>query len=199
MGGKSIGLIAVVLVALFLLMSGCNTYNSLVKSQTAVEGAWSQVQNRYQERADLIDNLVATVKGAAQHEESTLTKVTEARARASSIVVSKDVLDDPEAMKKFQQAQGDLSNALKSLIAVNEAYPDLKANQNFLALQSQIEGMEHRITTERMRFNTVVQDYNTQVRRFPANIFAGIFGFHERPAFTAEPGSETAPKVDFSK
>jgi LemA protein len=199
MGGKSIGLIAVVLVALFLLMSGCGTYNSLVKSEEDVKAAWAQVQNQYQRRADLVDNLVATVKGAATHEQETLTKVVEARAKASSITVSKDVLDDPEAMRKFEAAQGELSGALKSLIAVSEAYPDLKANQNFLVLQGQLEGMENRIAVERGKFNAVVQDYNTQVRRFPANIFAGIFGFRQRPTFEAQPGSEVAPKVDFSK
>ena len=199
MGGKSIGLIAVVVVALFLLMSGCNSYNSLVKSEEQVNAAWSQVQNQYQRRADLVDNLVATVKGAASHEQETLTRVVEARAKASQITVTPEVLEDPEAMKRFEAAQGELSGALKSLIAISEAYPDLKANQNFLVLQGQLEGMENRIAVERGKFNTVVQSYNTEVRRFPTNIFAGIFGFQQRPTFQAQPGSETAPKVDFSK
>ncbi len=199
MGGKSIGLIAVVVVALFLLMSGCGSYNSLVSSEESVNGAWSQVQNQYQRRFDLVDNLVASVKGAAAHEQETLTRVVEARSRASSIVVTPEVLEDPEAMRRFEAAQGDLSGALKSLIAVSEAYPDLKANQNFLALQGQLEGMENRLSVERGRYNTVVQSYNTEVRRFPANIFAGIFGFQPRATFQAQPGAETPPKVDFSK
>jgi LemA protein len=199
MGGKSIGLIAVVVVALFLLVSGCGAYNSLVASEEQVNAAWSQVQNQYQRRADLVDNLVATVKGAAAHEQETLTRVTEARSKVGSVTVGSDVLNDPEAMKRFEAAQNELSGALSRLIAVSEAYPDLKVNQNFLALQSQLEGTENRIAVERGRFNTVVQAYNTQVRRFPANIFAGVFGFQQRPTFQAAPGAETAPKVDFGK
>ena len=196
---KSKGLIVagVVFLALILLFAGCNTYNTMVDQDLAVKQQWGQVQNQYQRRADLIPNLVSTVKGYAKHEEEVLTKVVEARAKATQITVGKDVIDDPESLKRFEQAQAELSGALGRLLAITENYPDLKANQNFLALQTQLEGTENRIATERGRFNTVVGDYNSKVRRFPANIFAGIFGFHERPFFEATPGSETPPQVNF--
>jgi LemA protein len=195
--GKSVGLIVIVVIALILLASGCSTYNSLVSSEEDVNGAWSQVENQYQRRADLIPNLVATVKGYASHEERVLTRVTEARARSTGISVDADVLDDPEAFRKFEAAQNELSQALRQLLVVTENYPNLKADQQFLALQSQLEGTENRISTERRKFNTVVQAYNTQVRRFPANIFAGVFGFEQKEYFRSEPGSQTAPDVKF--
>lgn len=194
---KSLIVAGVVILALILLFSGCGTYNSLVQSDQTVKKEWGEVQNQYQRRADLIPNLVNTVKGYAKHEEQVLTAVVEARARATQVTVGKDVIDDPESLRRFEQAQQELSGALGRLLAITENYPDLKANQNFLALQTQLEGTENRIAVARGRFNGVVQDYNTQVRRFPANIFAGIFGFHERPYFEATPGSETAPHVEF--
>ena len=197
MRGKSLGLIAVVVIALFLLMSGCGTYNSLVTSEERVNGAWGQVENQYQRRADLIPNLVNTVKGYAAHEQQVLTQVVEARARATQITISPEMLDDPEAFRRFEEAQAQLSQSLGRLIAVAENYPDLKANQNFLALQSQLEGTENRISVERRRFNEVVQSYNTEVRRFPASIYAGIFGFRQKAYFRSAPGSEQAPEVKF--
>ena len=195
---KSIGLIVVVVIAIILLMSGCGTYNSLVSSEEQVNEAWSQVENQYQRRADLIPNLVATVKGYASHEERVLTRVTEARARSTGISIDADVLEDPEAFARFEAAQNELSQALRQLLVVTENYPNLKADQQFLALQSQLEGTENRISVERRRFNTVVQGYNTQVRRFPANIFAGLFGFEQKQYFRSEPGSEKAPEVKFN-
>jgi LemA protein len=195
--GKSVGLIVVGIIAVILLMSGCGTYNSLVSLEEEVNGQWGQVQNQYQRRADLIPNLVATVKGYAAHEERVLTRVTEARARAVGVTVDADVLNDPAAFQRFEAAQNELSQALRQLLVVTENYPDLKANQNFLSLQAQLEGTENRIATERMRFNEVVQKYNTSVRRFPANIFAGIFGFEQKEYFKSTPGSERAPEVKF--
>jgi LemA protein len=195
--GKSLGLIVIVVIALILLVAGCGTYNSLVSSEERVNESWSQVESQYQRRADLIPNLVSTVKGYASHEERVLTRVTEARARATGISVSADVLEDPKAFARFEQAQGEISQALRQLLVVTENYPNLKADQQFLALQSQLEGTENRIAVERRRFNTVVQEYNTQVRHFPANIFAGIFGFEQKPYFKSEAGSEKAPEVKF--
>lgn len=195
--GKSLGLIVVVVIAIILLVSGCGTYNSLISSEEQVNEAWSQVENQYQRRADLIPNLVATVKGYASHEERVLTRVTEARARSTGISIDADVLEDPQAFARFEAAQNELSQALRQLLVVTENYPNLKADQQFLALQSQLEGTENRISVERRRFNTVVQGYNTQVRRFPANIFAGIFGFEQKQYFKSEPGSEQAPDVKF--
>jgi LemA protein len=195
--GKSLGLIVVVVIALLLLMSGCSTYNSLVTSEERVNEAWSQVESQYQRRADLIPNLVATVKGYASHEERVLTRVTEARARATGISIDAEVLEDPAAFQRFNQAQNEISQALRQLLVVTENYPNLRADQQFLALQSQLEGTENRIAVERKRFNTVVQGYNTQVRRFPANIFAGVFGFEQKEYFRSEPGSERAPEVKF--
>jgi LemA protein len=197
MKGSTIGVVIVVIIALFLLMSGCNTYSSLVNKDEGVNEAWSQVENQYQRRADLIPNLVNTVKGYAKHEEQVLREVTEARAQVSQITVGKDVLDDTLAFRRFEEAQAKLTGALGRLIAVSEAYPELKANENFLALQSQLEGTENRIAVERRKYNNVVRDYNTTVRGFPAAIYAGIFGFHQRPYFKSAPGAETAPQVQF--
>ncbi len=191
---KKISMLLVAIVAATSLTS-CN-YNSLVEKQQGVDHAWAQVENQYQRRADLIPNLVNTVKGYATHEEATLTKVTEARAKATSITLSADDLTE-ENLAKYQQAQNELSGALKSLLAVSEAYPDLKANENFLNLQAQLEGTENRIATERMRYTEVVRDYNTAIKKFPTNIYAGWFGFDAKPQFKAEAGAEKAPEVKF--
>ncbi len=176
-------------------LSSCN-YNSLVEKQQNVDQAWAQVENQYQRRSDLIPNLVETVKGYSTHESETLTKVTEARAKATSITLDADNLTE-ENLARFQQAQGELSQALKSLLAVTEAYPDLKANENFMQLQAQLEGTENRISTERMRYTEAVKDYNTAIKKFPTVIYAGWFGFDAKPQFKAEAGAEKAPEVKF--
>ena len=176
-------------------LTSCN-YNSLVEKQQGVEEAWAQVENQYQRRADLIPNLVNTVKGYSTHEEETLTKVVEARAKATSITLdAKDLTE--ENLARYQQAQNELSGALKSLLAVTEAYPDLKANENFLNLQAQLEGTENRIATERKRYTESVREYNTAIKKFPTTIYAGWFGFDEKPQFKAEAGAEKAPEVKF--
>ena len=176
-------------------LSSCN-YNSLVEQQQGVDQAWAQVENQYQRRADLIPNQVNTVKGYTTHESETLTKVTEARAKATSITIDADNLNE-ETLAKFQEAQGELSQALKSLLAVTEAYPDLKANENFMNLQTQLEGTENRIATERMRYTEAVKEYNTSIKKFPTMIYAGWFGFKEKPQFKAEAGAQKAPEVNF--
>lgn len=176
-------------------LSSCN-YNSLVEKQQTVDQQWAQVENQYQRRADLIPNLVNTVKGYSTHEEETLLKVTEARAKATSITIDADNLTE-ENLMKYQQAQNELSGALKSLLAVTEAYPDLKANENFLNLQAQLEGTENRISTERQRYTEAVREYNTAIKKFPTMIYAGWFGFKEKPQFKAEAGAEKAPEVKF--
>lgn len=176
-------------------LTSCN-YNSLVEKQQGIEEAWAQVENQYQRRADLIPNLVNTVKGYSTHEEETLTKVVEARAKATSITLdAKDLTE--ENLARYQQAQNELSGALKSLLAVTEAYPDLKANENFLNLQAQLEGTENRIATERKRYTESVREYNTAIKKFPTTIYAGWFGFDEKPQFKAEAGAEKAPEVKF--
>lgn len=176
-------------------LTSCN-YNSLVEKQQGVDQAWAQVENQYQRRADLIPNLVNTVKGAKIHEEETLVKVTEARAKVGSISLSADELTE-ENMAKFQAAQNELTGALKSMLAVAEDYPDLKANENFLQLQAQLEGTENRIATERKRYTESVLEYNTAIKKFPTNIYAGWFGFTPKPQFKAEAGAEKAPEVSF--
>lgn len=176
-------------------LSSCN-YNSLVEKQQNVDQAWALVENQYQRRADLIPNLVNTVKGYSTHEEETLVKVTEARAKATSITLNADDLTE-ENMARFQEAQNELSSALKSLLAVTEAYPDLKANENFMNLQAQLEGTENRIATERKRYTESVLEYNTAIKKFPTTIYAGWFGFTPRPQFKAEAGAEKAPEVKF--
>ncbi len=191
-----IGLIVLGIIALALFGWVKNGYNGLVKSQESVEAAWSQVENVYQRRADLIPNLVETVKGYAKHEQETLEGVIEARANATKVTIDPTNMT-PEDLQKYQAAQGDVTNALSKLIAVAEAYPDLKANQNFLELQSQLEGTENRITVERNKFNEVAREYNTKRRTFPTNIIAGVFGFGDKPYFQAQPGADVAPKVDF--
>ena len=189
-------IVVVVGIALFGWVKG--TYNGLVDKQEGVKAAWSQVENVYQRRADLIPNLVNTVKGYAAHEKETLEAVINARANATAVKLDASNMTEAD-LKRFQQAQGELSSALSRLIAVSESYPELKANENFLQLQNQLEGTENRITVERQKFNQVAQDYNTSVRQFPANIIAGIFNFDQRPYFEAQAGADMAPTVDFSK
>lgn len=186
----------IILLILIIYFSISGTYNKMVEKQENVSSKWSQVENVYQRRLDLIPNLVATVKGYAAHEKETLQGVIEARAKATSMNVSADNLT-PEALQKFQQAQQGMSSALARLMVVVEKYPDLKANQNFLELQSQLEGTENRITVERRNFNEAAQDYNTYIRKFPKNLWASMFGFEKKPYFEAEKGSEKAPKVEF--
>lgn len=168
----------------------------MVSQEEAIEGQWSQVENAYQRRADLIPNLVNTVKGYANFEKETLTQVIEARSKATSVNIDANQLT-PENVARFEQAQAGLSSALSRLLAVAEAYPDLKANQNFLELQAQLEGTENRIAVERGRFNEAVQQYNTLIRRFPSNITAKIFGFEKKAYFQAKEGSDKAPEVKF--
>jgi LemA protein len=185
------------IVAFFavLSLSSCG-YNSMVKLDEQVTSQWAQVENVYQRRVDLIPNLVATVKGAANFEKETLTQVIEARAKATSINVDPTKLT-PESISQFQAAQGQLSQSLGRLLATVEAYPELKANQNFLELQAQLEGTENRITVERQKFNTVTQEYNSTIRTFPNNLTAGMFGFKAKGYFQAEAGANKAPKVAF--
>ncbi len=182
-------------VLMIFCMSSCN-YNSLVEKQQGVEQSWAEVENQYQRRADLIPNLVNTVKGYATHETETFTKVTEARAKATSINIDVNDLTE-ENLARFQEAQNELSSALKSLLAVSEAYPDLKANENFKDLQVQLEGTENRVTTARSRYTESVMDYNTSIKKFPTVIYAGWFGFTPKPQFRAESGAEKAPEVKF--
>jgi LemA protein len=190
------GLGVLIVVALAVIAWGVSIYNGLVKEQENVEKAWGNVENVYQRRADLIPNLVETVKGYAKHEQETLEGVIEARANATSIKIDPSNMT-PEDLQKYQAAQGDVTNALSRLIAVSEAYPDLKANQNFLELQGQLEGTENRIAVERNKFNEAAQTYNTKRRTFPTSIIAGIFGFGDKPYFQAQEGADKAPKVDF--
>lgn len=182
------------LIGLFSL-SSCG-YNSMVQLDEQVQSQWAQVENVYQRRADLIPNLVNTVKGAANFEKETLTQVVEARAKATSVNVDPTKLT-PESIQKFQNAQGELSSALGRLLMVTENYPQLKANANFQELQAQIEGTENRITVERQKFNEVTQEYNSKIRSFPNNLMAGMFGFEKKGYFQAEAGAQKAPKVEF--
>lgn len=178
-----------------LSFSSCG-YNSMVQLDEQVQSQWAQVQNVYQRRADLIPNLVNTVKGAANFEKETLTQVIEARAKATSVNVDPDKLT-PENIEKFQSAQGQLSSAIGRLLMVTENYPELKANANFQELQAQLEGTENRITVERQKFNEVTQQYNSKIRTFPNNLTSGMFGFEKKGYFQAEAGSDKAPKVEF--
>lgn len=191
---RNIKLIFILLFAATTL-SSCG-YNSMVEKNEAVEGQWAQVENVYQRRADLIPNLVSTVKGYADFEKETLTEVINARSKATSIQVDASDLN-PDAIAKFQAAQSKLSGALSKLLVTVERYPDLKANQNFLELQTQLEGTENRIATERMRFNESTKDYNTFIKQFPRVIYASWFGFEKKGYFEADKGSEEAPKVEF--
>jgi LemA protein len=188
-------LIVIVVLAIFG-MYGCSTYNGLVSKDETVNNAWANVQSAYQRRADLIPNLVNTVKGAADFEKSTLTAVIEARSKATSIQLKPDDLT-PENMQKFQAAQDQLSGTLSRLLVSVEQYPQLKANQNFLELQAQLEGTENRIKVERDRFNEVVKEYNQSARTFPSNIFAGMFGFAQKGYFEASQAAQTTPTVKF--
>jgi LemA protein len=190
------GLIAVIVVVLILGFVGCGKYNGLVQKDEVVKESWAGVESQYQRRADLIPNLVNTVKGAADFEKSTLTAVIEARSKATQTTISADQLT-PENIAKFQAAQDQLSGSLSRLLVSVEQYPQLKANQNFLELQAQLEGTENRISVERGKFNNVVKDYNQEVRTFPTNLFAGVFGFSQKGYFTATAGSDKAPTVQF--
>jgi LemA protein len=192
-------------ILLFIVVIGAlalgGSYNRLVGLQQTVDQSWAKVQNVYQRRADLIPNLVNTVSGAANFEKSTLTEVTNARASVGRVQMQIDpnkAPTDAAQLEQFQAAQGQLSNALSRLLVVVERYPDLKANQNFLGLQAQLEGTENRIAVERGNFNTAVQNYNVAVRSFPTNLIAGMLGFPPRPFFTAQPGAEKAPPVQFN-
>ena len=176
-------------------LQSCN-YNALVEQEENVDKAWAEVDNQYQRRMDLIPNLVATVQGYVKHEEATLTSVVEARSKASSITLNANDLSD-EALANFQAAQDELSRGLGRLMAVAESYPDLKANENFMALQDQIEGTENRIAVARRNFNEAAQEYNANIRKFPTVIYAGWFGFEKKPYFKAQAGAETAPRVQF--
>lgn len=188
--------IVIIIVVAILGIGGCSSYNGLVKGEESVTAAWAQVESQYQRRADLIPNLVATVKGYAEHESSTLQAVTEARNKATGITIDANNMTQ-EDLNRFQQAQDELGKSLGRLIAVSEAYPDLKANENFKDLQAQLEGTENRISVARQDFNKAAQAYNTSVRSFPKNIFASIFGFEKKAYFQAAVGSEEAPKVEF--
>src|ERR1700726_4814738 len=194
------GLLVIVLFIVFVIgLFFGGTYNRLVRLQQSVDQSWAQVQNVYQRRADLIPNLVNTVSGAANFEKSTLTEVTNARASVGRVQLDPSKAPtDAAQLEQFQAAQGQLSNALSRLLVVVERYPELKANQNFLTLQAQLEGTEKRISVERNNFNGAVQDYNTTVRSFPTNFIAGMFGFAPRPFFAAQPGAEKAPTVNFN-
>ena len=189
------------LFVVFLLVASTNFYgcgyNKLVTMEEGVNSAWSQVENQYQRRADLIPNLVSTVQGSADFEKSTLTEVTDARSKVGQMKLSADDLSDPQKFQAFQQAQDQLSSALSRLLVVSENYPALKSNENFLQLQSQLEGTENRISVERRRFNEMVQSYNSEVRSFPTLISAKIFGFKEKEYFQSVAGSDKAPDVNF--
>lgn len=188
-------IILMAIVALFS-MTSCSTYNNMVTQEEAVNSAWSNVETQYQRRADLIPNLVSTVKGYAAHEESTLQAVVDARSKATSINLTMDDLSQ-EKLAEYQKAQSAVTSALGRLIAVSESYPDLKANQNFLELQAQLEGTENRITVARKGYNDAAQSYNVSVRKFPANIVAMIFGFDVKPYYEADESASAAPKVEF--
>ena len=184
----------VIVVGGFLWIKGA--YNRMVVEDENVSSAWAQVENVYQRRADLIPNLVETVKGYAEHESSTLENVVAARAKATQVTVDPENLT-PEALAAFNEAQGELSSALGRLLPIQENYPDLKASQQFMELQAQLEGTENRIATERMKFNEAAKTYNTMIRQFPDNIIASMFGFEKKAYFEAQAGAETAPKVEF--
>ncbi|MDR1611126.1 MAG: LemA family protein [Candidatus Symbiothrix sp.] len=187
-----LGIIVVIAIILYSSIKG--TYNSMVTKDEAVDAAWAQVENAYQRRADLIPNLVNTVKGYAAHEKETLEGVIEARAKATAVNINPS---DPQSLQQFQQSQEQLSSALSRLMVVVEQYPDLKANQNFLDLQAQLEGTENRISVERQKFNESARDFNTYIRSFPRNIYASVFNFEKKAYFQAQAGAEKAPEVKF--
>lgn len=190
--------VLIVIVLIIVFLGGCSvgSYNKMVNKEEGVSNAWANVETQYQRRSDLIPNLVNTVKGYAQHEQETLEGVVAARSKATQVTLDSDDLT-PEKLQQYQEAQGEVSRALGRLLAISENYPDLKANQNFQELQVQLEGTENRISTERRKFNEVSKDYNTYIRRFPNNIFAGIFGFEKKAYFEAAEGTEKAPEVKF--
>ena len=190
---STIILIAVIAIA---AIWGVSAYNGLVKMDESVNTAWSNVENQYQRRADLIPNLVNTVKGYAAHEKETLEAVMAARSKATQMTIDADNLT-PEKLQEYQKAQGEIGSALGRLLAITENYPDLKANQNYMELQAQLEGTENRISVERRNFNEVARTYNTSIRTFPKSILAGMFGFDKRPYFEAEEGANKAPEVKF--
>ena len=195
MNKKTLIILGIILIA---VIYSVKMYNGMVQLEETVKEKWSQVENVYQRRMDLIPNLVNTVKGYATHEKETFLEVTEARAKAGgTLKMSDKVLNDPAAFQKFQQAQSSLGSALQRLMVVVEKYPDLKANQNFLALQNQLEGTENRIAVERKRFNEVARNYNVYIKKFPKVMFARMFGFTEKMYFKSNEGAETAPKVEF--
>jgi LemA protein len=193
--GAIIVVIGVVVIGLFLW--GMGVYNNLVTMDEGVQSAWGQVETQYQRRADLIPNLVETVKGFAAQEKGVFVEVTEARSKVSQMTVTREVLEDPALFQKFQAAQDQLSSALSRLLVVAENYPQLKSDQNFLALQDQLEGTENRISVARQRYNETVQTFNTTVRRFPGSLIAGFTGFREKAYFTAKEGADVAPQVKF--
>ena len=188
---------AIAIVIGMVFMWGLNVYNNMITQDEGVRSAWSQVEAQYQRRMDLIPNLVSTVQGYAKQEVAVFQGVADARSRVGQITVTKEVLEDPKAFAKFQQAQDQLSGALSRLLAVSENYPQLKSNENFMALQSQLEGTENRITWARTKYNESVQGFNTTVRRFPGSLVAGFGGFKEKAYFEAKAGAEDAPKVQF--
>lgn len=190
----TLAIVAVIVIVAYSALKG--SYNSMVTKDEEVKTAWSQVENQYQRRMDLVPNLVNTVKGYATHERETLEGVVNARAQATRTTIDPSNLDE-QSMKRFQAAQGELTGALSRLMVILERYPDLKANQNFLELQAQLEGTENRISVERKRFNETARGYNTYIRSFPRNLLAGMFGFHPMPYFSADAGAEKAPKVEF--
>ena len=194
----TIGILAVIAV---ITLSMVGRYNGIVGLEEGIDGAWGDVENQYQRRADLIPNLVATVKGYASHESETLEAVVNARARATQMTaeISPETLNDPAMLQRFQAVQDELSSALSRLMVVVERYPDLKANQSFLALQDELAGTENRITVSRRRFNEAVQGYNATIRRFPTMILAGMFGFERRTYFEAAAGADQAPAVSFGE
>jgi len=192
---KKIYLSILFIILLFISCNPISIYNTIVEKEEAVNAAWAQVENQYQRRADLIPQLVEVVKGYAKHEKETLENVIKMRSQATQIVVTKEVLEDPEAFAKFQQMQGELGQALSRLMAITENYPELKTNENFLALQSQIEGTENRIAVERRRYNETVQDYNTYIRKFPNFLFKG--DAKPKQMFKSQSGSEKAPEIKF--
>lgn len=197
-GTRNLGLLIIGALVLILVVWGCGGYNGLVKQDENVKNKWNDVQSAYQRRSDLVPNLVNTVKGAANFEQTTLTQVVEARAKATSVNIDANNLTD-DKIAQFQKAQGELSGALSRLLVTVEQYPQLKATQNFQDLQEQLERTENRINVTRNDFNGAVNTYNTKVRSFPMNIFSGMFGFKTKQGFTAEQGAEKAPKVNFDK
>jgi LemA protein len=196
MNKNTIILLSIGAIIVIAALWGISKYNGLVSRDEAVNGQWANVENQYQRRADLIPNLVATVKGYASHESETLEGVVAARAKATQVTIDPTNMT-PEKLQQYQAAQGQLSSALGKLLMITENYPDLKANQNFLELQAQLEGTENRITTERGRFNDLSKEFNASIRKFPTNIIASMAGFEKRAYFEAEEGSEKAPKVEF--